>query len=124
MTTKGEQRQTEDGLVEEIVPGQGPQHPFIVRELSFDQFAALQGMPEVRNAEGGIDGIELMPRTLMLSIVDESGNPRYVGDEGRAKLGRLGQRLLMELYRVADRLNGSGEAEVEAAKKPSDETHG
>lgn len=124
MELKGEQRQTEDGLVEEVIRDAGPQSPFIVRELSYDQFMALQRMPEVRGEGGNIDGMELMPRTLMLAIVDDSGQPRYAGEEGRAKLGRLGQRLLMALYQAADRLNGSGQAEVDEAKKPSDETHG
>lgn len=89
----------------------------LIQELTVDDRDVLE--LSVIYEDDKINLENLRAKTLALSCIDEDGNKIFSFEDAHA-LGKTSGRLMVEMYRVAKRLSGLGEDEVEALVKKSE----
>lgn len=96
----------------------------IVSEMTAaDKDAYELGLFDGEGANRTLKRDNMRARTLSFCLVDENGD-RMFTEEEVVKLGKKNGKVVSRLFDIANRLNDAGEGAIDAAKKPSDETHG
>lgn len=123
MLTK-EQILSASDLKRETVPVPEWGGEVIVSEMTAESQDAFElGLFEGEGESRKIRQANMRARMLSFCLIDDDGELLFTDAEIKA-LGKKSGKALARLFDVAQRLNKRDEEAVEAAKKPSAETHG